>query len=465
MLIRIAQATRPAPVGMSNLASLLEEPSQSAAQESVPASQPQRSAASKLRSRRVITQSRFKGFDDFDESQFSIQRRKSQVQEIEDSDDAESQNNVLSQSQSQAFSNANGNAMDDDQSLFVSQSQDAPAASQSSRLSNIRKRPAPQSPDENEDDAEDALFPAAAAMKRRKLEDAAAGKKSLPAAKPTNVEPARKPKKAVKELDVASAARIRAEAIDAQRQQSETQRPDKEMTEEEIAEFRYLGVTEELKMRVPGTNPRVRNGEAENERWDDRWNGRKNFKKFVKRRPGTAGDDDSIAINNRARKVIVTLEEAKRKTFGVGEEDYFLNPAPGQGRRTKTGTSQSQAQSQSQPQHSQWRGTGYAPHTGAADEDDQEDLEPEEIAGQPREGVVADALRRINGQSATQTQSQASSRTMASGKRAAGATASAPPAKMRATQARGRGAAAAADDDDDDSDGEVKFRLRRPVKR
>jgi len=462
--MKIAQAAHPATAGMSNLATLLEEqPSQSAAQESVPASQPQRSAASKLRSRRVIAQSRFKGFDDFDESQFSTQRRKSQAQEIEDSDDSESQINVPSQSQSQAVSIANGNAMNDYESLFVSQSQDAPAASQASRLSNLRKRPAPQSREEDQDDAEDALFPAAAAMKRRKLEDVAAGKKSPLPAKPAKVEPANKTNKPVKELDVASAARIRAKAIDAQRQQSETQRPDEEMTAEEIAEFRYLGIAEEMKMRAPGTNSRARNGEAENERWDDRWNGRKNFKKFVKRRPGTADDDDSTAVNNRTRKVIVTLEEVKRKTFGMSEEDYFLNPAPGQRGRTKTGTSQSQAQSQSQT--SRRHGTGYTPHTGALDEDDQEDLEPEEIAGQPREGVVADALRRISGQTASQTQSQASSRTTSSGKRAAGAAASVPPAKMRATQVRGKSAAATGDDDDDDSDGEVKFRLRRPVRK
>ena len=353
--------------------------------------------------------------------------------------------------------------MEDDESLFISQSQDGPAASQASRLSNMRKRPAPQSPDEDEDEAEDALFPAAAAMKRRKLEDAAAGKKSPVPAKPSKVEPAGKPKKPVKELDVASAARIRAKAIDAQRQQSETQRPDEEMTPEEIAEFRYLGIAEEMKMRVPGTSSRARNGEAENERWDDRWNGRKNFKKFVKRRPGTADDDDFVAVNNRARKVIVTLEEVKRKTFGMSEEDYFLNPAPGQRGRTKTGASQSQTQSQSQTSRRQ--GTGYVQHTGALDEDDQEDFEPEEIAGQPREGVVADALRRVSGQSATQTQSQASYRTTGGGKRAAGAAVSAPPAKMRSMPARGRSAAATGDDDDDDSDGEVKFRLRRPVRK
>lgn len=61
-------------------------------------------------------------------------------------------------------------------------------------------------------------------------------------------------------------------------------------------------------------NPRLaRAAQAdESERWDEKWNGRKNFKQF-RRVPGTNGGRVG------GEKVIVRLEEAKKRDYGLGE--------------------------------------------------------------------------------------------------------------------------------------------------
>lgn len=236
------------------------------------------------------------------------------------------------------------------------------------------------------------------------------------------------------------------------------------MTEEEIAAFRPDFKMAELSLRERRDDTIV----ADDDRMDPRWVGRKNFKKFVKSRPGatnnSADGTGSFVVNNRARKVIVTLEEAKRKTYGLGEEDYFLEPGPKQRR----GHSQSQSQARSQPKQKQKRNTQLDATTNVTSADEQEaddDIEPEEIAGQPREGPVAAALRRLGGDDVeTQTQTT-QTQTSAARKRAAPATESAPPGKMRSGSARVPVATRRQQDgDEDDSEEEVKFKLRRPVR-
>lgn len=445
------------------------QPSQSAAQEPVTASQMPRTAASQLRARRVITTSRFKGFDDFDESQFS--RRKSQVQEINDEDDEEEEDQPAP-SQSQAYSiRRTSNTNNDSQSLFISDSQDGPSQPNNTQFSstsiNPRKRRAPPSPSpepapEDEEDAYDAMFPAAAAMKKRRLEDEAAGRsktylsqtaKDLAASQAPATKA--KPKKPKKELDVRSAAKIRAEALDAQREGGEKE--EEKMTAEEIAAFRpdFQMATLSLRERPEVTTT------TDDDRIDPRWVGRKNFKKFVKSRPGTRNEDEtsSFVVNNRARKVIVTLEEAKRKTYGLGEEDYFLEP---ESKRRGGGASQSQSQSQARGKERRAQQLDATTNVHSADEQEaDDDVEPEEIAGQPREGPVAAALRRLGGdEEETQTtQTQASTR-----KRAAPVAKSAPPSKMRSGRAPVASRRQQDEDDDDSEEEEVVFKLRKPVR-
>jgi len=444
------------------------QPSQSAAQEPVTASQVPRTAASQLRARRVITTSRFKGFDDFDASQFS--RRKSQVQEIHDEDDEEEDQAAPSHSQAQSVRRTS-NTNNDSQSLFVSDSQDGPSQPNNTQFSstsvNPRKRRAPpsSSPEpapQDEEDAYDAMFPAAAAMKKRRLADEAAGRsktnlsqtaKDLAASQAPATKA--KPKKPKKEIDVRSAAKIRAEALDAQREGGENQ--EEKMTAEEIAAFRPDFQMATLSLRE---RPEVA-ATTDDDRMDPRWVGRKNFKKFVKSRRGTRNDDEtsSFVVNNRARKVIVTLEEAKRKTYGLGEEDYFLEPKS----KRRGGASQSQSQSQARGKERRAQQLDATTNVHSADEQEaDDDVDPEEIAGQPREGPVAAALRRLGGNEEMETQTtqtQASSR-----KRAAPAAKSAPPSKMRSGRAPVASRRQQDEDDDDSEEEEVVFKLRKPVR-
>jgi hypothetical protein len=353
--------------------------------------------------------------------------------------------------------------------MFIQDSQDA-----STQRNNTQpcfraslKRPAPSSPPEEEeyDDQTEALFPAAAAMKRRKLEDQAAGR-TASALRNESVEVETRPKRKTKapapdkEIDVFSAARKRAARIDAARQANLTQ-ADEELDAETIAAMRNVALIEDMPLRKRAS-PSVPNPDDPASNWDDRWNGRKNFKKFVKRRSGAAGSSTEAA-DNHARRVIVTLEEVKRKTFGMEEEDYFLQPAPQ--RRSRTNTQASQSQHGSQSRRRSRQNGEYVQHTGAADEDDEEDLEPEEVAGRPRAGPVADALRRLKagGERTGRSEGEnSSSQRTSTGKRAAGsAPIGAPPSKMRATAARRERSS----EDDGDSDGEVKFRLRRSVRK
>jgi hypothetical protein len=384
---------------------------------------------------------------------------------MEDSDDDEEEDGA-GPSQSQARSI---NQEQDEESMFIQDSQD-PSTQRTSIQASFhasRKRPAPSSqPEAAEDVLTEALFPAAAAMKRRKLEDEAAGRTtSTLRNQPVEVEPLskRKTKQAApeKEIDVPSAARIRAAQIEAARQ-ANLAPVDEELDPETIAAMRNVALIEDMPLRKRAA-PAMADPDDPTSNWDDQWNGRKNFKKFVKRRPGTA-ESFTAPANNRARRVIVTLEEVKRKTFGMEEEDYFLQPAPAKRKsrnHTQASQSQSQAQHSQNEETSQRRGRRndeYVQHTGAADEDDQEDLEPEEVAGRPRAGPVADALRRLKeGADERQHGSQGT----VSLKRAVGVVTGAPPSKMRAAPARARERS----EEDEDSDGEVKFRLRRPVRK
>lgn len=396
---------------------------------------PRRPPTSKARTRRTVTTSRFTGFDDFDPSQVSKSHRRhaDSPSEEEEEEDEEAE---ASRPQTQS-------GMDiDSQSLFVSASQDQDTQQMS------RKRKASLEEDTTGADM-DAMLPAAAAMKKRRLEDEAAGRTTSFREREVDVEKSQAVNKKGgrkaaprPEIDVRSVAREHAETVDAQRNKSQIQGAgdDLHIDESEIAQLRNLAIVEEMEIK-----PRVRfarhNSEDLPERWDDLWNGRKNFKKFRKHVRGEAGS--APALNNRARKVIVTLEEVRRKDYGIGD-DYWLEPASSSktkgGKKARTSQSQNTSQSQRQP---------------LGGDDEQSELVPEEIAGQPREGPVAEALRQINGQERVVGAA-------AKGKRPApGAAKAGPPAKrQRAAAGVGRVAPARVDEEGSSDDG-LKFRFRR----
>lgn len=382
------------------------------------------------RQRRVITQSRFKGFDDFDPSQFT--RRSS--------DSPEPSYNYRDPSQAPSV-----------QSMDVD---DGPSqAAQTQRSS--RKRPAPVE-EENEEEQMEALFPGQARMKRMKTAAAKAGgsqslTESLKAAKAAEekaaAEKARLRKKKEKQMDVMAEIAARREKEEEERKANEEVLR-QQFEGVDISELRNLAKVEEMEIK-PRERPARDAGEGgHTDRWDPAWNGRKNFKKF--RKQGSAQDGP------RLRKVIVTLEEVLRRGQGVGDE-YWLNSSTASSR----GKSKSQSQSQSVRQaiHAgsddaedavRFRRRLQTSRDEDADNPDNEQTLPEEIAGNARDANLAG----LNG-TPSQTMGTESQR-KAAGKRPASAQSGGPAKKAR--QSRLGTTINLEDDDDEDA---LKFRRRR----
>ena len=412
------------------------EPPRTQPQPEEPEQTEQSSATTKRRNRRVITQSRFKGFDDFDPSQFS---------------------KPVSQSPEPSMGNREPSQAPSEQNMDIGDpSQQAPRTQQSSR-----KRPAP--PPEEPEDEEDlyaTILPGHAAMKRQKTLAAQNGNEVSfsKAAGQLASEKAAKAKKKTKQMDVKA-------EIEARRQrEEEAYRKDQEalratVGDEEMKNLRNLAIVEE--MELPAREPAGRGDQhgGRSDRWDPIWNGRKNFKKF--RPQGQRGEDGP-----RLQRVIVALEEVPRKGHGIGEE-FWLNSS-------SKGSNKSKSQSQSQSQSVRQRAS-RSQAAAAADEEDtasfrrraqrdhdegmapMEDILPEEIAGQPRDEEIQ-AMANANS-SPSQTMRAESQRT-ASGKRPAAQPAAGAPATKKARQGRPATRSEMIDVDDDDDDA-LKFRRRR----
>ena len=208
---------------------------------------------------------------------------------------------------------------------------------------NSRKRPAPSS-SEDEDEEVDRHLPAAAALKRRRIEEEANGtqrngissERSFDSQSQVKAEKGRKPKKEINIKDVVRERR-KAEEEAAKRDEENLRETLDGMT---VEEMRQLAVVED--MEIPDRPRRIQHGEANsdaNPRWDDRWNGRKNFKKFRRR-----GKDPAA---RRGTSVIVPLEEVKRKDYGIGE-DYWLESERSKKQRKKRERA-TQSQTQTRP--------------------------------------------------------------------------------------------------------------------
>ena len=176
----------------------------------------------------------------------------------------------------------------------------------------------------------DDLFPAAAAMKKQRLEMQRKGKENKKASQGDALQHVKKVKKA-EDFDVIEAARKRREA------EEEAIRMDQEALEHaniDVENIRNLAVVVEMDLPVRTYRPGQSNGEGI-DRWDERWNGRKNFKRFRRHGEGTG----RIRL---AQKVIVPLEEAKKASYGIGP-GYWPDSSRSSRRDTQpSNTSQSQ---------------------------------------------------------------------------------------------------------------------------
>lgn len=173
---------------------------------------------------------------------------------------------------------------------------------------------------EDDEDVLDQLAPAATNLKRRRLADELAkkrrGEPSPPAPQPAAEVITKNPTKSKRvkaEIDILEVARQRRE------KEEEIARAEREALQQamdgmDIDQIRNLAIIEEMDVKRSAPPPGASAHGDEGERWDDRWNGRKNFKKFRRR-----GEGSSSVLH----KVIVPLEEVKKKDFGIGDE-YWL---------------------------------------------------------------------------------------------------------------------------------------------
>ena len=354
--------------------------------------------------------------------------------------------------------------------MFVSQrqvSEEPQASARPTRVSQ-RKRPAAAI----EEDIMEDLAPTAAALKRRRL---AAGEDPFPPPAPEPVvedeaaseitqritaKNQKGKKKKVNENEILELARQRRE--EAEKRQAEEKERLNALPEDGIdyEEIRKLTIVEEFEVRRPA-EPRTREQDIADGRWDPSWNGRRNFKKF--RQQGQPA-------GRPAQKVIIALEAVKPRQYGIGD-DYWLEDAGSQKKKKAGPSKQSQPSQQTESQaRPESRGKGKAPagkapatraarHTVAeSDSDEAEentvDAEPIQEPDLPRTRVGKAAEKATTRQSQTRNQTQSQARVPPSGKRAAVTT---PPKSKPVKRAR----RAIELDDSDDSDDELRFRFGR----
>ncbi|OCK77842.1 hypothetical protein K432DRAFT_333173 [Lepidopterella palustris CBS 459.81] len=395
----------------------------------------------KRRVRRPITISRFQGFDDF------IAPLKTQI-----SDDTPMNHSAA---ESQPI-----------QDSYINSHTASASNMQTQAQLGRKRRSSPPSDSIYESEEIENLLPAAAAMKRRRIE--AAGRTSTSASPaPESAAASKRPKgRAAEILEQLQAAKKKSQKKDInvmelarERRQEEEERArlDAESLREamqgvDIRELRGLAQVEEMEVR-----PRVaaRAEKQHGERWDERWNGRKNFKKF-RRRGGEGGAGVPLI-----QKVIVPLEEVKGKGSSLNNE-FFLESAPKQ-TATRRGRGRITADEDLEPD-TRFRSRRDRVRKATVIEDsagEEEQALPEEIAGRPRGKGIADRVVETETQTQTRTQTkqaeaQAVQSTSSRGKRGAMYVAGNPPPAKRA-----RGAAARRQVDSDE-DTAFRFRRREP---
>ncbi len=208
---------------------------------------------------------------------------------------------------------------------------------------NPRKRSAPASDEDNEEEMVDKLLPAAGAMKRRKLEEEDEARRrgispDISIRKSQHkIEPT-KPRKEKKEVNIKEVVRERREAEEkAARLNEESLRETADNIN--VEEVKSLAVVEEMEIRERSDRSQRNpvNGTLDS-RWEEEWNGRKNFKKFRRQ-----GESNQV---RRGQSVIVPLKEVMKKDYGIGEEYWLESEKSKYKRKEKGQATQSQGQCQ-----------------------------------------------------------------------------------------------------------------------
>ncbi|KAI9726303.1 MAG: hypothetical protein M1828_001576 [Chrysothrix sp. TS-e1954] len=372
--------------------------------------------------RRTITQSRFKGFDDFDES--SLPRRKHS--DIDEESEASVDNAPPSHQPEPMDADTHS------QSLFVDESQPIRRSASPKKGANKRKATATQIPEDEEDMLDD-MLPATRALKKRRLE---AGEylESPPSSPPPSVPTQQKEKK---QVDIRSEARQHAEKIDKRRSvynQQDHSVGNGVEGEEDISNLRNLAIVEEMEV-VPRTARSHRNRQAltsqdevdeldGEERWKPAWNGRRNFKRFRR-----AGQPPA----NKGQRVMVGLEEVKQKDFGIGESYWLESPERSRPSSRKNRASSSRSQ-----------------RNQTMDDEDEEASGMEEVGPDTAPGESSVSTR--NGRAAT---------TRSSKRPGSGDPASQQPAAKRQKQRQTRLQMQAGEEEDSSDEDDLRFKFKK----
>jgi hypothetical protein len=330
--------------------------------------------------------------------------------------------------------------------LFVSQNMASPGPvmeeHQPARRA-TRKRPA--SPEPEEDDVMDDIAPTAAAAKRRRIE---AGEEPVPreeTAEPDTGDTAAqvaKSKKIKKEIDVLDVARKQREEMEA-RALAEKEDLALLPADVDLEEIRRLNIVEEMEVRqIPTT--KIRGQDEADERWDARWNGRKNFKKFQQRGAPTGRPN---------RKVIVELDEVKKKEFGIGD-DYWLED---ESQRKEKGK---EAQSPIIPEpQSQGKASSTRPARVVLSDNSEDEIRPDEPSVVMEDTPVALTRPRATRASQRAAQSQSIATRSQPTRQTQAKRPAPPPAKEQPAKKPRTTRKITQNKDSDESDDELKFRF------
>ena len=440
-------------------------------------SQPWEVPASRSRSRRMATRSRFKGFDDFDDDDI-IQAEDSPHPEPSQAPDFMDSEPKLASNQQAVQASSNHNETQQSQGLFVRETQPAEA-------SITRKRPAQTRVNETSRDAPEAmddLFPGTRAMKKRRLEQGGAARlhaahepialSSSRSPSPTPAEDNPKGKNKGKAKASAEGSDIRARAREHANQIDKLRDENLDDDPGSVSQLKDLALVEEIDVPRLHSSRAGQTGRDDERTWDSAWSGRKNFKRFRRK-----GDSDRREYNQGTR-VIVPLEAVEERDYGIGDRYWMSFPSSGGSSIKKKKGARSQSQSQGQAAFAGRDERGWHDEEEAEREDVEADeaemarlgeVLPDELAGPQREGWVTSGLERTTGSRSIGNESRWK---QGDGKRSASGALVEPPAKRRsgpsttvAKETRRRGHERLnlqpVDEEDEDSDeDELKFRLR-----
>ena len=249
-----------------------------------PKEQPQQPATRRGRPRALVV-SAFKGFDDgYDPARTAAERVASRSR-------SRTRRNPEILTPSVNGTNADAMAVDTD-------GEDA----NGTPAPRTRKRCTPD--DEDVADANDALLPAAAAMKRRRIEDEAEARRRGKSIEPgattqKSKSPAPPPAKAAARKKKANID-IKEVVAERRRAEDEAAARDATLLHESIAnmsveEMQRLAVVEKVDVR-PRPNGISSTEKGRGARWDERWNGRKNFKRFRRQGEVPARRDQTVIV-------------------------------------------------------------------------------------------------------------------------------------------------------------------------